>query len=146
MLACVGYIVPEYFKFPGYLAPKSGILFDEIPSGLNALSKVPGAGVAQFVAFVGAMELNFLQADATREPGDFANAGRLGLPFAGGIEDPAKRTRSLNVELANGRLAMMAIMGMFFQDGLTGSAWGDWSLYTDSPLRANRRSVQAAIL
>ena len=22
------------------------------------------------------------------------------------------------------------------QDGLTGSAWGDWSLYTDSPLRA----------
>ena len=22
-----------------------------------------------------------------------------------------------------------------FQDGLTGSAWGDWSLYTDSPLR-----------
>uniref|UniRef100_UPI0031F5DA9E PCPI-3 n=1 Tax=Symbiodinium sp. TaxID=2950 RepID=UPI0031F5DA9E len=25
---------------------------------------------------------------------------------------------------------------MFFQDGLTGSAWGDWALYTDSPLRA----------
>ena len=25
---------------------------------------------------------------------------------------------------------------MFFQDGLTGSAWGDWSLYTASPLRA----------
>ena len=48
----------------------------------------------------------------------------------------------------------MAIIGMFYQDGLTGgvgcessstvkqhdvapgSAWGDWSLYTDSPLRA----------
>ena len=26
--------------------------------------------------------------------------------------------------------------GMFFQNGLTGEAWGDWSLYTDSPLRA----------
>ena len=25
---------------------------------------------------------------------------------------------------------------MFFQNGLTGEAWGDWSLYTDSPLRA----------
>ena len=25
---------------------------------------------------------------------------------------------------------------MFYQDGLTGSAWGDWSLYSDSPLRA----------
>ena len=25
---------------------------------------------------------------------------------------------------------------MFFQDGLTGSAWGDWANYADSPLRA----------
>ena len=24
----------------------------------------------------------------------------------------------------------------FFQDGLTGSAWGDWANYTASPLRA----------
>merc|ERR1712060_755635 len=33
---------------------------------------------------------------------------------------------------------------MFFQDGLTGSAWGDWSLYTASPLRAfeNELGVQ----
>ena len=28
----------------------------------------------------------------------------------------------------------------FFQDGLTGSAWGDWALYTDSPLRSGLRS------
>ena len=33
-------------------------------------------------------------------------------------------------------LLFKAIIGMFFQDGLTGSAWGDWSLYTASPLRA----------
>ena len=34
--------------------------------------------------------------------------------------------------------------GMFFQDGLTGSAWGDWASYTDSPLRAfeNELGVQ----
>merc|ERR1712196_353545 len=50
--------------------------------------------------------------------------------------DASLRKRKLNSELANGRLAMMAIIGMFYQDGLTGSAWGDWSLYTDSPLRA----------
>ena len=25
---------------------------------------------------------------------------------------------------------------VFYQDGLTGSAWGDWSLYADSVLRA----------
>merc|ERR1712226_1438757 len=50
--------------------------------------------------------------------------------------DPEVRKRRLNAEIANGRLAMVAIIGMFFQDGLTGSAWGDWDLYTDSPLRA----------
>merc|ERR1711879_1133243 len=57
------------------------------------------------------------------------------------------RTRKLNAELANGRLAMMAIIGMFYQDGLTGSPWGDWALYTDSPLRAfeNELGVQPPV-
>ena len=38
----------------------------------------------------------------------------------------------------------MAIIGMFFQDGLTGSSWGDWSLCTASPLGAfeNEPDVQ----
>merc|ERR1740138_1849409 len=42
---------------------------------------------------------------------------------------------------------MMAIIGMFYQDGLTGSAWGDWALYTDSPLRAfeSELGVQAPV-
>merc|ERR1740138_556526 len=41
----------------------------------------------------------------------------------------------------------MAIIGMFFQDGLTGSAWGDWANYGDSPLRAfeNELGVQAPL-
>jgi hypothetical protein len=30
--------------------------------------------------------------------------------------DPAEKTKKLSAELANGRLAMMAIIGMFFQD------------------------------
>ena len=28
------------------------------------------------------------------------------------------------------------LLRMFFQDGLTGSAWGDWANYAASPLRA----------
>merc|ERR1712174_142030 len=61
--------------------------------------------------------------------------------------DPEVRKRRLNAELANGRLAMMAIIGMFFQDGLTGSAWGDWANYTGSPLRAfeSEFGVQAPV-
>merc|ERR1719284_333857 len=64
-----------------------------------------------------------------------------------GVKDPDLRQKRLNSELANGRLAMMAIIGMFFQDGLTGSAWGDWALYEASPLRAfeSELGVQAPV-
>ena len=53
------------------------------------------------------------------EPGNYG-AGFLGLRSVGimnsGITDPEVRKKKLNAELANGRLAMMAIIGMFFQD------------------------------
>merc|ERR1711901_16539 len=64
------------------------------------------------------------------------NGGVLGVPNGSTLPAGELKSRKLNAEIANGRLAMMAIIGMFYQDGLTGSAWGDWSLYTDSPLRA----------
>merc|ERR1712207_11376 len=62
-------------------------------------------------------------------------------------DDEAEKTKKLAAEIANGRLAMVAIIGMFFQDGLTGSAWGDWANYTDSPLRAfeSELGVQAPV-
>merc|ERR1719433_2587329 len=147
MLACLGYITPEYFKFPGYCSPSSNLTFQDVPNGLAALSKVPGAGWLQMIAFVGAMEKGFLKQDDTRAPGDFANAGALGVPNGKIISKGEDRTRKLNAELANGRLAMMAIIGMFYQDGLTGSAWGDWANYTSSPLRAfeNELGVQAPV-
>ena len=75
------------------------------------------------------------QKDST-EAGEPGNYG-VGFPnFLGSVDDAETRSTKLAAELANGRLAMMAIIGMFFQDGLTGSAWGDWALYTASPLRA----------
>merc|ERR1719498_2219100 len=72
------------------------------------------------------------------EAGNFGkgNLGITGTPIA----DAETRKKKLNAEIANGRLAMMAIIGMFFQDGLTGSAWGDWALYTASPLRSGKMS------
>ncbi|CAE6914821.1 FCPE [Symbiodinium sp. CCMP2592] len=138
MFATIGYIVPEYFRWPGELSPKLGLKFTDIPNGLAALTKVPGQGWGQIVAFLGTYEL-FINKPVGGEPGNYGK-GNLGLGFLGPVADPEARKRKLSAELANGRLAMMAIIGMLFQDGLTGSAWGDWALYTDSPLRSGLMS------
>ena len=34
MYATIGYIVPEYYKFPGYLSPSLGLKFADVPNGL----------------------------------------------------------------------------------------------------------------
>merc|ERR1712224_498630 len=130
MLATMGYITPEITgKLPGDLSPSAGLKFADIPNGLGAVSKVPGAGWLQIVAYFGFCEFS----------GGFQDY-KSGTPGVYGWKvltssDPAKKNEKLKAEIANGRLAMMAIIGMFFQDGLTGSAWGDWSLYTASPIR-----------
>merc|ERR1712176_1257111 len=125
-------------KLPGYLSPSLNLKFADIPNGLGAISKVPAAGWAQIVAY-GA----FCEVSQDQSAGTAAAAGDFGFKVLTS-SDPAKKTRKLSAEIANGRLAMMAIIGMFFQDGLTGSAWGDWANYVDSPLRAfeNELGVQ----
>ena len=154
-----GYIVQEFFRFPGYISPSSEIKFTDIPNGLAAATKVPAVGWFQYTVFCGICDLWLMHQVPTNPPGKLCTRlfgeettnyeyGFLGLPgYLGGkaIADPEVKKKKLNAEIANGRLAMMAIIGMFFQDGLTGSAWGDWANYTESPLRAfeNELGVQA---
>lgn len=78
-------------------------------------------GGLQIFFFIGVLEFGLLKQDGKRAPGDFANIGFLGIPYAEGIQDAAARTRSLNSELANGRLAMLAILGMLVQNGTFGT-------------------------
>merc|ERR1711878_162976 len=131
MLATMGYITPEITgKLPGYLSPSAGLKFEDIPNGLGAVSKVPAAGWLQIIAYFGFCEFSGGFEDyKTGTPGDY---GFKVLTS----DDPEEKTKKLSAEIANGRLAMVAIIGMFFPDGLTGSAWGDWALYPASPLRA----------
>merc|ERR1712183_1138985 len=59
MLATMGYITPELTgKFPGYLSKTAGIKFADIPNGLGALSKVPGAGWLQIFFYCFFCELS----------------------------------------------------------------------------------------
>jgi len=130
MLATMGYITPEITgKLPGYLSPSTGLKFDDIPNGLGAIAKVPAAGWLQIIAYCG-----FCETSKDQSPGTPGAKGDFDFKVLTSA-DPAEKTKKLAAEIANGRLAMMAIIGMFYQDGLTGSAWGDWALYTDSPLR-----------
>merc|ERR1711966_303887 len=135
MLACLGYIVPEFFRWPGFCSPSQQLEFANIPNGLAATNAVPFIGWMQIIAFVGIVEITNLGREPTGTIGDYGY-GSLGIPYGKKIEDPELKAKKLNAEIANGRLAMFAIIGMFFQDGLTGSAWGDWANFAASPLRA----------
>merc|ERR1711988_1498623 len=112
----MGYIAPEFFRWPGSCA-LDGPAFGSIPNGLKALGEVSGAGWGQMFLFCGFLELYAAKQDPTDPPGKLSGAeagfgksyfGALGVFKGDGIEDPEKKKRSLNAELANGRLAMMA--------------------------------------
>ena len=131
MLATIGYIVPEYYKFPGFLSPSQGIKFADVPNGLAAIGKIPKEGLAQFAAFIAFLELVYNKPSA--EPGNYGK-GNLGLGsigLGGSILDYKLRAKKLNAEMANGRLAMVAIIGMH----------PTWSLRLRSPDRPSLPSV-----
>ena len=93
------------------MSPSAGLKFADIPNGLAAVSKVPVAGWAQIAAYFGFVEFSGGFDDyKSGTPGDY---GFKVLTSS----DPAEKTKKLSAELANGRLAMMAIIGMFFQVG-----------------------------
>merc|ERR1712242_682146 len=130
MLATMGYITPELTgKFPGVLSKSEGVSFEDIPNGLGAISKVPALGWGQIVLYCACVE-----AAGASNRGDAPGEFNWKVLTS---SDPEEKQKKLAAEIANGRLAMMAIIGMFFRDGLTGSAWGDWANYTASPLRAS---------
>merc|ERR1711879_943630 len=106
MLACIGYIVPEYVKFPGYVSPSLGVKFADVPGGLGVLSKIPIEGLLQIALFLGHYEGFFWRQDPSRDPGDYEGYGFLGIGnnfifscAAPTIEDPAVRASKVSAEV-----------------------------------------------
>ena len=93
------------------MSPSAGLKFADVPNGLAAISKVPAAGWGQILAYMA-----FCEVSQDQSPGTPAAAGDFGFKVLTS-SDPAEKTKKLSAELANGRLAMMAIIGMFFQAG-----------------------------
>jgi len=165
MIACIGYIVPEYFKWPGYISPSDGIKFADIPHGLDAITRVPAVGWFQIVLFGLAMELFAAYQDPTKLPGKLSSRlvialteirnksiagginnsgyefGPFGIPNAPSIKDPEVRKQKLNAEIANGRLAMVAIMGLMFQNGTVGTTGPEMWLGASAEARGNASQV-----
>ena len=117
MLAVVGYLVAENgIRLPGLIA-YDGTTFADIPNGFAAFNAIPQAGIAQLVAFIGALELGFMK-DATGENefvGDFRNGF---LDFGWDTFDEETKMTKRAVELNQGRAAQMGILALMVHEQL----------------------------
>jgi hypothetical protein len=99
MLAVLGYIVPEFYRFPFDIAP--GLPCADVPNGVAAIDAIPSLGWAQIIFLIGAT-------DYTGFLGDF-EFGKLDLA------PEVAETRKLQ-ELQHGRLAMIAFLELLRHD------------------------------
>ena len=109
MLACTGYIVQEFVRFPGFLSPSSDIKFADVPNGLKAVTVVPAVGWFQYTVFCGLCDLWIADQRPTNPPGKLQTRlfgdealnydyGFLGIPaYLGGkpVEDPELKKKKL---------------------------------------------------
>eukprot|EP00640_Fibrocapsa_japonica_P007157 CAMPEP_0113944484 /NCGR_PEP_ID=MMETSP1339-20121228/34452_1 /TAXON_ID=94617 /ORGANISM="Fibrocapsa japonica" /LENGTH=165 /DNA_ID=CAMNT_0000949703 /DNA_START=180 /DNA_END=677 /DNA_ORIENTATION=- /assembly_acc=CAM_ASM_000762 len=104
-LAVVGMLFQEFVRLPGY---------ENIPNGIRALQSIPTPKLAIFFALIGYMELVLFKQEDDMAPGDVAGDFWKRYDDYDVVED------KLTKELQNGRLAMIAIMGMLAQNLVTG--------------------------
>jgi len=120
MMAFIGMMVQELgITFPGSIDLKGEVPFESIGTGFGALGNIPTFGLVQIGIFGAAAELVAMPAGQytggpQNLPGGFdGSAGTIpgGYPFTTQIEDPEIRDRALNVEIQNGRAAMLGVTG-----------------------------------
>jgi len=102
MIACLGYVLPEWFRFPGC---------ESYESGLGALGSLPAEGWLQLVLLIGAHEILVKPREGGLGKFDFG----LGTELLEG-QTEAEIERKQTVERNNGRLAMVGFAGLVSQE------------------------------
>jgi len=124
MLAFLGQITTRYGVHLSGSIDKAGDTFDSFPNGWAAISgpdAIPGAGLAQIVAFVAALELGVMkdiEGTGNEFVGDFRNGS---LDFGWDNFDEETQLSKRAIELNNGRAAMLGILGLMVHEQLGGS-------------------------
>lgn len=125
MAATLGMLVQENYRFVGELSPSASLSFSDVPNGLAALKVVPMIGWVQMAVVIGAHEVLVKQRPG-KKPGDFG-AGYFGVAMD---DESSKQLRALNVEVQNGRLAMLGILGMFASEKVHGVALWETKIFS----------------
>jgi len=119
------------YRFPGELS--EGLSFDSIPSGgLEAWDATPGWGKAQMLILAGLIEFHD-EIFHSRRGTHYLRGGTPGKNMVPGLYDPLGFARSRSeedlargrdVEIKNGRLAMIGFMGLYAAATIEGSVPG----------------------
>mmetsp|Transcript_582 Transcript_582/g.869 ORF Transcript_582/g.869 Transcript_582/m.869 type:complete len:247 (-) Transcript_582:225-965(-) len=129
MAAFLGWcVVGSGLRFPGDLS--EGLSFSSIPShGLDAWEAVPGWGKAQMLLFAGLIEFHD-ELFHTRRGEHYLRGGTPGKNMVPGLYDPLglsknkseeQLARGRDVEIKNGRLAMIGFAGLWSAASIEGS-------------------------
>lgn len=115
MAATLGQLTQENYHFDGFISPSSNLQFADIPNGLGALHAVPLMGWVQIAVIIGLHEV-IIKQRPNKVPGDFGT-GYFGLAMN---DQSSRQIRALNIEIQNGRLAMLGILGMIASEKVHG--------------------------
>ncbi len=124
MAATLGMLVQQTSRFEGYLSPSANLKFSDVPNGLGALDVVPLEGWVQMAVVIGLHEI-FVKEREGRAPGDFGT-GYFGFTMD---DQSSKQIRALSVEVSNGRLAMLGILGMFASEIVNGEVLAETKIF-----------------
>jgi len=122
MVAVVGNILHNAdVEFPGYLSKELGIRFSDIPNGMAGLGAIPTAGLTQIVFACGFVELAIWPAN--NYSGDYGVG--YGRPFVPNFLEGEELKRKLDMEINQGRAAMLGIFGAMVGEVVTGQTMAE---------------------